>query len=78
MNRSFVFFALACFSSLYSCSDQTPTAAPAVSATQQCIDRGIEYYKEIGSYPTLSSAPNAGRSAESVVSERCARSVTAF
>jgi hypothetical protein len=43
-----------------------------------CVQRGIAYFKEIGSYPTLSSAPNAGRSAESVAQERCQRTTTAF
>lgn len=44
----------------------------------ECIARGVAYFKEIGSYPTLTSAPNAGRSAEDVASERCNRTATAF
>jgi hypothetical protein len=43
-----------------------------------CVNRGIAYFKEIGSYPTLGSAPNAGRSAEDVARERCNRTSTAF
>lgn len=48
---------------------------PAVDA---CVERGVSYFKEIGSYPTLSSAPNAGRKAEVVARERCNRTTTAF
>lgn len=45
---------------------------------EACIRRGVAYFKEIGSYPTLSSAPNSGRSAEEVARERCNRTTTAF
>lgn len=45
---------------------------------EACVSRGIAYFKEIGSYPTLSSAPNTGRSADEVARERCNRSTTAF
>lgn len=43
-----------------------------------CVARGVAYFKEMGSYPTLTSAPNAGRSAEDVATERCNRTLTAF
>jgi hypothetical protein len=43
-----------------------------------CVNRGVAYFKEIGSYPTLSSAPNTGRLAEDVARERCNRTTTAF
>lgn len=43
-----------------------------------CVRRGVEYFREIGSYPTLQSAPNTGRSAEEVAIERCNRTTTAF
>ena len=39
-----------------------------------CVQRGIAYYKEIGSYPKLSD----GRLASEVVADRCARTTTAF
>jgi hypothetical protein len=45
---------------------------------EACAARGVAYFKEIGSYPTLSAAPNAGRSAEDVAIERCNRTTTAF
>tara|TARA_R110001599_G_C12251310_1_gene659660 strand:+ start:418 stop:765 length:348 start_codon:yes stop_codon:yes gene_type:complete len=48
------------------------------AAIEACVKRGIEYFKEIGSYPTLSSAPNKGRKAEDVARERCERTTTAF
>ncbi|MCC2958946.1 hypothetical protein LK540_00665 [Massilia sp. IC2-278] len=44
----------------------------------RCTERGVAYFKEIGSYPTLTSAPNAGRAAEDVAMERCQRTLTAF
>jgi hypothetical protein len=44
------------------------------SVSGNCVDRGITYFREIGSYPTLSD----GRNAESVVRERCGRTATAF
>lgn len=48
------------------------------AAIDACVSRGIAYFKEIGSYPTLKSAPNTGRSAEDVALERCRRTTTAF
>lgn len=42
--------------------------------TRECIELGIDYYKEIGSYPMLSS----GKDAKSEVNERCRRSALAF
>ena len=48
------------------------------SEVDACIERGIQYFKDIGSYPTLSSPPNRGRSAEVVARERCNRTTTAF
>ena len=48
------------------------------SQVDRCVARGVDYFKEIGSYPTLSSAPNEGRRAEDVARERCNRTTTAF
>lgn len=45
---------------------------------QECTERGVAYFKEIGSYPRLSSYPDAGRTAEEVALERCKRTTTAF
>lgn len=44
------------------------------SDKDKCIDRGIAYFKDIGSWPTLSS----GRDAETVAQERCSRTTGAF
>ena len=56
-----------------------PAANPrSANPVAKCVERGIAYYKTIGSYPTLSTAPNAGRKAEDVVAERCGRTTTAF
>lgn len=45
---------------------------------EACVARGVAYFKEMGSFPTLKSAPNAGRRAEDVARERCNRTITAF
>lgn len=50
------------------------TFATCRSDERDCQDRGEAYYRDIGSWPTLSD----GRSASGVVQERCARSVDAF
>lgn len=55
-----------------------PVATEGVDTVAACTKRGIAYFKEIGSYPTLSSAPNRGRSADEVAAERCNRTLTAF
>ena len=57
------------------CGNADGTKASAVSA---CVENGIAYYKEIGSYPTLTSAGMEGRSAEEVATEKCSRSALAF
>jgi hypothetical protein len=51
---------------------------PTDAEITHCVDNGIAYFKEIGSYPTLNSAPNKGRSAVDVAFERCRRGVHAF
>ena len=51
-------------------SNKVNTGSPIIA----CYQRGVAYYKEIGSYPTLSD----GRSAELVVRDRCDRANTAF
>lgn len=61
------------FFSLGGCAPSGP--GPDIEA---CVGRGIAYFKEIDAYPTLKSAPNAGRSADEVARERCQRTVTAF
>lgn len=47
-------------------------------AVDACVARGVQYFKDVGSYPTLRSEPNAGRPAEDVAKERCRRTLTAF
>lgn len=52
---------------------------PVVNAkVEACIVRGVEYFKEIDSFPILHSEPNAGRHARDVARERCERTITAF
>ncbi|UZK70781.1 hypothetical protein OKW76_07095 [Sphingomonas sp. S1-29] len=64
--------------------EETVVSAPdaegnvAEDTVAACTKRGIAYFKEIGSYPTLSSAPNRGRAADDVAAERCNRTLTAF
>ena len=48
------------------------------NAVNNCVQRGVQYFKDIDSYPTLKTKPNVGRSAEDVAVERCNRTVTAF
>ncbi|MCL6729185.1 zinc ribbon domain-containing protein [Sphingomonas hankyongi] len=51
----------------------TVSSNPSISS-EECERRGVDYYKEIGAYPTLSD----GRVAEDVAIERCGRTTTAF
>ncbi len=48
------------------------------SKVESCVDRGITYFKDIGSYPTLLSKPNVGKSSEAVARERCNKTTSAF
>lgn len=59
---------------LQACGDDGRTTA----AVDACVERGVAYYKEIGSYPTLKSPPSAGRLAVDVAKEKCERTLTAF
>ena len=43
-----------------------------------CAERGTAYFRMIKSYPTLHSAPEAGRAAETVALERCKLDPAAF
>lgn len=68
---------------LVGCGNNAPeTAANSVDSggdsIAKCTERGVAYFKEIGSYPALTSLPNAGRAAEDVALERCKRTLTAF
>ena len=63
-------------------SRQAPAQAavppsPARNAAE-CVQRGIAWYKEIGSYPRLTAPPNRGRDAMDVAIERCGRTIGAF
>jgi hypothetical protein len=51
---------------------------PPARTHAECVQRGIAYFREIGSWPTLSTPPNRGRSAADVAAERCSRSLAAF
>lgn len=75
------FIGLAACSSNSELSNATAPVERAYAAgdgVPSCVQRGIAYFKEIGSYPTLSSTPNRGRSADEVALERCKRTLTAF
>lgn len=61
------------FSFLMSCKDEERE-----KAYNDCVLRGVIYFKEIESYPKLTSGPNIGRKAEEVAKERCRRSKSAF
>lgn len=69
--------------SLTACgTDESESAVTEAADTSNeiaaCAQRGVAYFKEIGSYPTLSSEPNVGRAAEDVALERCQSTTTAF
>lgn len=43
-----------------------------------CVARGVQFYKEHGSYPIVAIAPNTGRFAVEVAEERCNRTTKSF
>lgn len=53
---------------------ESSAAAERAPEVVRCADRGVRYFKEIGSYPYLTD----GRDAMTVSRERCARTLTAF
>lgn len=56
-------------------TESTPVDnASDLPTTRECVELGINYYKDIGSYPSLSS----GKDARTEVNERCRRSALAF
>ena len=55
-------------------SSKSESGADGSTSLNNCIARGIDYYREIGSYPYLTD----GRKAESVARERCGRTPSAF
>ncbi|MGE0160771.1 MAG: hypothetical protein AB7T31_15310 [Gemmatimonadales bacterium] len=57
------------------CAGQDTNEALEVDA---CVERGIAYFKEIGSYPTLTSSAYEGRNADEEARARCERTTTAF
>jgi hypothetical protein len=67
---------------LSACSESKQQAAETVEASNttftkdalSCADKGVKYFQDIGSWPTLSD----GRNAADVVAERCARAPYAF
>jgi hypothetical protein len=60
------------------CGDSGKRHSVDTAGVDACISRGVQYFKDIDSYPTLKSEPNIGRRAEEVAAERCKRTLTAF
>jgi hypothetical protein len=57
------------------CSDKPEAnSGSANSRVDACVARGIAYFKDVGSFPYLST----GRDAVEVAIERCRRTTTAF
>lgn len=59
-------------------STRAANAAPAPEARSPmavCVERGIQYYKDIDAYPRLSTT---GERVEDVVKRRCSRTTGAF
>jgi hypothetical protein len=63
-------------------TSQAKAAEPEPNETEDsvaaCTERGIAYFKEMGSYPKLHAYPNKGRLAREVAEERCEQTLTAF
>lgn len=56
--------------------NRSPSPSREISTSQrECVHKGIKYFKEIGSYPTLKST---GEYARSVAADNCARTLSAF
>ena len=47
-------------------------------AFYDCVDRGIESHKQMGSYPKMKSLAFAGQDAKEIIESRCLRSVSAY
>lgn len=58
--------------------ENTTTVPEVDDGVAACVKRGVAYFKEIGLYPTLKSAPNGGKLADDVALKRCVRTTTAF
>jgi hypothetical protein len=63
---------------LAQCSSNEDTKEIVRDPVFACVERGVDYFKKIRSYPTLRSEPNVGRGAEDVALERCRRAIDAF
>lgn len=50
------------------------SSSSTTDSVSSCVDRGVAYFREIGSWPTLSD----GRNAREVAAERCSRTTGAF
>jgi hypothetical protein len=68
--KSSVYVGVAAFIAIIAADEPGRTAG----SRDYCEAQGRLYFREIGSYPTLSD----GRSADTVTSERCSRSLSAF
>ena len=67
------------FLSISSCGKNEEDKKEAEIQYHKCVSNGVEYFKDIGSYPTLKSAPDKGRHALVVARERCEKAPqTAF
>ena len=63
---------------LAGCSSSEDTKKIVSDPVFACVERGVDYFKKIRSYPTLRFEPNVGRGAEDVALERCQRGIDAF
>jgi hypothetical protein len=57
---------------------ESTASQPVIVGAATCYQRGVSYYKEIGSYPYLKSFPNVGRPADENILSMCANNPTAF
>jgi hypothetical protein len=58
--------------------ESTGSKSAMSGGTGSCYQRGVSYYRDIGSYPYLSSFPNKGRPADELINQMCSRNPSAF
>ena len=47
-------------------------------AYYDCVERGVESHKLMGSYPKMKSPAFAGKDAQEIIESRCLRSISAY
>lgn len=69
-----IFYSVVVVFGLFVFSALINPSGPSSADVEACVKRGEAYFKEVGSYPTLSD----GRNATEVARTRCEKTLTAF